>query len=438
LNCFSENNNTLEAAESDKEVLVSVSNLGKKFAKDLKRSLFYGLADMASELTGQQVSAALRKSEFWALRNVNFELRRGESLSIIGPNGSGKSTLLKLITGIIKPTEGEVTIYGRVQALIELGSGMNPILTGRENIYINAAILGIPHEKIKDRFQSIVEYSELGEFIDMPVKNYSSGMRVRLGFAVAINVEPDILIVDEVLAVGDQAFRIKARETISELLDRDIAVIFVSHNINEVLNITQKSIRLESGGVYDQGEAEKVCGRYFLDSISLNSHIKDDVFERDNVDGELVWLKKAERLGKDFKLDANSKSVDSTKEKMSFTFGFKGKFKGKVNLTFVLRSQSAQAVGYTNFFDIIDTTEALEHERVFVLDTSLLLPGQYSISVQIRDVNNAFIHRSIGVLRFAKDQIPSFEQSEECIPRVSLGTRIKNTHGHTYLNMWAE
>ena len=190
----------------DDEVLVKVEGVSKKFCRDLKRSLWYGMKDISSELFGIHQNGQLRKNEFWAVNDVNFELKRGECLGLIGHNGAGKSTLLKMLNGLIKPDKGTITMQGRIGALIELGAGFNPILTGRENIYNNGAVLGFSKKEIDEKFDAIVDFAEIDEFIDTPVQNYSSGMKVRLGFAVAAQMEPDVLIIDEVLAVGDIGF----------------------------------------------------------------------------------------------------------------------------------------------------------------------------------------------------------------------------------------
>ncbi|MDA0973020.1 MAG: ABC transporter ATP-binding protein, partial [Bacteroidetes bacterium] len=190
----------------ENEVIITVDRVSKKFCKELKRSLLYGLQDILS--LGGGNTDELRKNEFWAVKEVSFELRRGDCLGLIGHNGAGKSTLLKMLNGLISPDEGSITIHGRVGALIELGAGFNPILTGRENIYNNGAVLGFSKSEIDAKLQEIIDFSEIEEFIDMPIQNYSSGMKVRLGFAVAANLEPDLLLVDEVLAVGDAGFRI--------------------------------------------------------------------------------------------------------------------------------------------------------------------------------------------------------------------------------------
>ncbi|MCR9265876.1 MAG: ABC transporter ATP-binding protein [Flavobacteriaceae bacterium] len=227
------------------EVLVKVEGLSKKFCKDLKTSLWYGVKDLFGRSSSHEVGA-LRPKEFWAVRDINFELRRGECLGLIGHNGAGKSTLLKILNGLINPDEGQVTMRGRVGALIELGAGFNPILTGRENIYNNGAVLGFTRKEIDEKIEAIIDFSEIREFIDMPVQNYSSGMKVRLGFAVAAQMKPDVLIVDEVLAVGDIGFRFKCLNAIGELM-KDTAVIFVTHSMPMIFRVCNKVMLLHRG-----------------------------------------------------------------------------------------------------------------------------------------------------------------------------------------------
>ncbi len=221
------------------EVLIKVEGVSKKFCKNLKRSLWYGMTDIARSVVGGAPAEELREGEFWAVRDVSFEVRRGECLGLIGHNGAGKSTLLKMLNGLINPDEGRIEMHGKIGALIELGAGFNPILTGRENVYNNGAVLGFSKAEIDRKFDDIVAFAEIGDFIDMPVQNYSSGMKVRLGFAIASQMEPDILIIDEVLAVGDVGFQIKCFNVIQEISRRS-AVIMVSHsmpNIGRTANI---------------------------------------------------------------------------------------------------------------------------------------------------------------------------------------------------------
>jgi len=189
------------------DVIVEVDHLSKKYCKSLRRSMRYGIEDIGRNLLGlRSRSGVLREGEFWALNNISFQIKKGEVVGIIGPNGSGKTTLLKLLNGIFWPDQGKITVCGKIGVLIELGAGFHPSLTGRENIYINAAILGMTKDEVNEKFDSIIDFADIGDFIDTPVKHYSSGMFVRLGFAVAVHSDPDILLIDEVLAVGDVQF----------------------------------------------------------------------------------------------------------------------------------------------------------------------------------------------------------------------------------------
>ncbi len=225
---------------------MKVDGVSKKFAKDLKRSLLYGLADVASGIFRRSLNLELRKSEFWAVQDVSFEVRRGECLGLIGHNGAGKSTLLKMLNGLIRPDKGSIEMRGRVGALIELGAGFNLILTGRENIYNNGAVLGFTKAEIDAKLDEIIDFSEIGDFIDMPVQNYSSGMKVRLGFAIAAQMQPDILLIDEVLAVGDIGFVLKCFNRMDKLL-QNTAMIFVSHSMPQVARMANKLLLLENG-----------------------------------------------------------------------------------------------------------------------------------------------------------------------------------------------
>ncbi len=236
------------------EVLVRVDGVSKKFSKNLRYMMYYGVQDIAkSILGGLPRTHELRPGEFWSVDGVSFELRRGECLGLIGPNGAGKSTLLKMLNGIVLPDKGRIEIKGRVGALIEVGAGFHPMLTGRENIYINGAILGFSKREIDKKFDAIVEFSGLGDFIDSPVRHYSSGMYVRLGFAIAAQMEPDVMLIDEVLAVGDIGYRAKCFNAISRIL-KNAAVIFVSHSMPQVARICTDICVMNDGRAVYQGK----------------------------------------------------------------------------------------------------------------------------------------------------------------------------------------
>jgi lipopolysaccharide transport system ATP-binding protein len=200
--------------------------------------------------------------EFWALKNVSFDVRRGETVGIVGRNGSGKSTLLQLICGTLTPTAGEVRIHGRIAALLELGSGFNPEFTGRENVYLNASMLGLSRDEIDARYNSIAAFADIGEFIDRPVKTYSSGMYVRLAFAVAVSVDPDIFIVDEALSVGDEAFQRKCFSRIEQLREGGATILFVSHSASTIVQLCNRAVLFDAGEQLLTGSPKWVVSRY--------------------------------------------------------------------------------------------------------------------------------------------------------------------------------
>jgi lipopolysaccharide transport system ATP-binding protein len=258
------------------EPLVKVENVSKKFCRSLRRSLWYGAKDLAAELAGSsQGRSSLRKDEFWAVRGASLAVQRGETLGLIGHNGAGKTTLLRMLNGLIKPDIGRIEIRGRMQALIALGAGFNPVLTGRENVYVNAAVLGFSQAEIDRRYDEIVEFSGIREFMDMPVQSYSSGMLVRLGFSVAAHLEPDILLVDEVLAVGDLAFRTKCQVRIQEMKETGVAIILVSHNLHTISHICTRAIAFERGQVLYDGDTDVAIDAYRSSLLKDNQSAAD-------------------------------------------------------------------------------------------------------------------------------------------------------------------
>ncbi|MFX0125402.1 MAG: ABC transporter ATP-binding protein [Candidatus Hodarchaeota archaeon] len=246
-------------------IAIKTEGVSKKYCKSLRRSMLYGVKDIARNTFGlSSHSNKLRKNEFWAIDNVSFEVEKGETLGIIGPNGSGKTTLLKMLNGIFWPDKGKISIRGRVGALIEVGAGFHPMLLGRENIYINGAILGMSKKEIDDKYNDIVEFADIGDFINSPVKFYSSGMFVRLGFAVAAHCDTDILLVDEILAVGDAAFRRKCSEHMKEFMGLNKSVVLVSHNMALIEALADKTILLNKGKVLASGTTKDVIAKYDL------------------------------------------------------------------------------------------------------------------------------------------------------------------------------
>ena len=243
--------------------IIRVDGVSKKFCRSLQRTMLYGVGDIARDIFGAaHNSDGLRRDEFWALDDISFQVKRGECLGLIGANGAGKSTLLKLLNGITLPDRGSIKVGGRVGGLLELGAGFHPMLSGRENIYLNAAILGLTKAEITEKFDAIVDFANLHEFIDSPVKQYSSGMYVRLGFAIAASANPEIFLIDEALAVGDIAFQAKCFAKFQEFREKGVTVLFVTHNLNLVMSHCSRVLLLDRGAIVAAGEAKEVVDYY--------------------------------------------------------------------------------------------------------------------------------------------------------------------------------
>ncbi len=238
------------------EIMVDVDNVSVRFNLEREK------VNSIKEYFIRRLKGQIQYDEFWALKNISFQVERGDSVGLIGLNGSGKSTLLKTIAGVLKPTEGSVRIFGTVAPLIELGAGFDFDLTGRENVFLNGAILGYSRKQMLEYYEDIVDFSELREFMDVPVKNYSSGMLSRLAFAIATIGKPDILIVDEVLSVGDFRFQQKCEERIKNMMGKDTTVLFVSHSIEQVKSICRHAVWLEKGHIKMMGTAEEIGRQY--------------------------------------------------------------------------------------------------------------------------------------------------------------------------------
>ena len=212
-----------------------------------------------------------KNNEFWALKNINLNVKKGAVVGIIGPNGAGKSTLLKIIAGVYKPTKGTITVNGKVSPMIELGAGFDGELTARENIFLNGAILGYSNEFIKEKFDEIVEFAEVKDFLDVPIKNFSSGMIAKLAFSISTIVNPEVLIVDEILSVGDLKFQQKSEQKMMSMIqDEGTTVVYVSHSLNSIRNICQEVVWIDHGKIVMQGKTKKVCDAYYKDQLGGN------------------------------------------------------------------------------------------------------------------------------------------------------------------------
>ena len=240
----------------ENNIAVKVDNVSVMFNLNKEK------VDNMKEYFIKLITRKLRFTEFWALQDVSFTIEKGERLGVLGFNGAGKSTLLKTVAGVLKPTKGSVEVDGVIAPLLELGAGFDSNYTGKENIFLYGATMGYSRKYIEDRYDEIVAFSELGDFINVPIKNYSSGMRARLGFSIATAVEPEVLILDEVLSVGDAKFKAKSEKKVTSMFDKGVTVLFVSHNTPQVRRLCNKAIILDHGKIIASGEANEVCDKY--------------------------------------------------------------------------------------------------------------------------------------------------------------------------------
>jgi len=371
----------------EKEILVDVQNVSKKFSLDLKTSLRYGATDILKGTLGMKIEKKLRKKEFWAVQDVSFKLRRGECIGLIGHNGAGKSSLLKVLNGLYAPDKGQIVMRGKVGALIELGAGFNPILSGRENIYNNAAVLGFSKKEVDQKIQSIIDFSEIEDFIDMPVQNYSSGMKVRLGFAVAAHLEPDILIIDEVLAVGDLGFVLKCFKKIDELLPKT-AVIFVSHNMPMVSRICNEIILMDHGKVEYQGsETSKGIELYYNKFSNNESNVVLDDKSIEIISSHHTLNEPLER-NQDFQIEIQLKVLNK-------------KLKTPPSIYLEIKDKDLRPIAGVS---VIDDQMTLQQDTLYYkvkVKNSLLTLGNYVIDLGISDsITREPIYRQNNFISF--------------------------------------
>ena len=298
------------------EIAVRVEGLGKRYLiggkQEAYRTIRDSLADavispvrrISNVIRGRSDSASGMTEAMWALEDVSFDVKRGEVVGIIGRNGAGKSTLLKILSRITEPTEGRVLINGRVGALLEVGTGFHPELTGRENIYLNAAILGMKRHEIERKFDEIVDFAEIEKFIDTPVKHYSSGMGLRLGFAVAAHMDPEILIVDEVLAVGDAAFQQKCIGKMNNVASEGRTVLFVSHNMSAIIELCSRAVYLRSGKIESDGEVLSTLSQYVHSTELISEEISAPTTISAPVEIARIIVAKRVQQGKEFSIGA--------------------------------------------------------------------------------------------------------------------------------------
>ena len=365
------------------EVLVSVDGISKKFCRSLRRSLWYGVGDIVSDLnlfTTRASDVDLREDEFWAVRNVAFELRRGDCLGLIGRNGAGKTTLLKMLNGLIKPDAGQITIRGRVGALIALGAGFNPVLTARENIYVNGSVLGFTKADVDRQLDEIVDFAEIREFLDTPVQNYSSGMQVRLGFSVAVKlIKPDVLILDEVIAVGDESFRSKCYQVIGDML-RQCAVIFVSHSMPMIYRLSTRVIVLASGEAVFAGDPTQG-----IENLLRSIEAHDQIVRRSLGTGEAT----IHRLSLE---DEHGRSIQESQYarpyRLSMDLTVSPDFpEYDISVTFMSRAQELVAQCHSKANRYRCHHDGQRHRVEIAFDAQLLNPGRYWLTVAIFDTS---------------------------------------------------
>ena len=255
-----------EAVEEKEENIIEVNNVSMEFFLPNEK------VDNLKEFFIRLVKGKMEKKKHKVLDDISFSVRKGESIGLIGHNGAGKSTLLKILTGIMRPTEGSVMVKGKVAPLLNLGAGFDNEASAKENVYLNGAILGYSKREIEHKYKEIVDFAELHDYMNMPLKNFSSGMVARLGFAIAIDVNPDILLVDEILSVGDENFRKKCAAKINELRDRGVTFVIVSHNMSQIKNLCQKAVWIEDSHMRAYGDSKEVCDKYIEYCNSLKKH----------------------------------------------------------------------------------------------------------------------------------------------------------------------
>jgi len=348
------------------DIAIKVEHISKRYQIGENKT-YPTLRDKLMELPGRLFKGPKKNKEFWVLRDVSFEVKKGEVVGIIGRNGAGKSTMLKILSRITEPTSGQITMYGRVASMLEVGTGFNPELTGRENIYLNGAIIGMTKSEIKTKFDDIVEFSGVGKFLDTPVKHYSSGMYIRLAFAVAAHLDADILLVDEVLAVGDAEFQKKCLGKMSDLASSGKTVIFVSHNAEAISKLCNRAIYLKSGELIYQGYTMDTLGEYYKDSSANRSEYIGPLSIDIVIEQILINSKKTQNIS--IKPDENLKIkvLWYSKRKLS-----------NFRLTFSIYVGSTRIL---SMHDVLDKPNFVKGNYVseYIIPASLLRPSNYDI-----------------------------------------------------------
>ncbi len=371
------------------DIAIKVENVSKKFCKSLQKSMVYGLTDIGKNLCGLRSDPhILRPDEFWAIKDISFDVKKGEAFALVGANGAGKTTLLKMLNGIFWPDEGKIMVKGTLGPLIAVGAGFHPLLSGRDNIYINAAILGIGKREIQKRFDEIVAFADIGAFLDTPVKHYSSGMFVRLGFAVAVHCEPEILLIDEILSVGDMAFQAKCKVKMDQFLNSGKTIVYISHNLDTVVNMCQRALFLQQGRMVYAGDAKSVVYEYRKSVLNQEKRMLQDGVRHGS--GEVV-IKKIELL------DHTGADTQTFRPKSSMKIRVRYEaIKPVQNPQFRLRIFNNTKTILIDANSIDQTGElgtiAGSGEITFVMDELPFNVGRYPISVVIYDSTGMMVY----------------------------------------------
>lgn len=364
------------------DIAIKVENISKRYQIGENKK-FPTLRDKLMELPNRIFKGPKKTKEFWALKDVSFEIKKGEIVGIIGRNGAGKSTLLKILARITEPTSGQVTMYGRVASMLEVGTGFNQELTGRENIYLNGAIIGMTKKEIQSKFDDIVEFSGVGKFLDTPVKHYSSGMYVRLAFAVAAHLDADILLVDEVLAVGDAEFQKKCLGKMSDLASSGKTVIFVSHNFASIMNLCRSAILINDGEIDLIGETHEAVKRYYKLTSTSSKNTNITSIDKKIVLKNPYWIDTDGRVVSAYKI--GSKPI------LVFEFNIL-KETSNMNVGISLYSEEGVKVFTSHLKDSNSKIYSDLHFGKFkiqtIIDLPYLSPGIYKVVFGVRDKYN--------------------------------------------------
>jgi lipopolysaccharide transport system ATP-binding protein len=397
--------------------IIQVEGLGKKFRLHHQpKERYTTLRDtLARKVKGfwkagnREPGGANSNEDFWALKDVNFEVGQGEVVGIIGRNGAGKSTLLKVLSRITEPTVGRITLRGRVASLLEVGTGFHPELTGRENIFLNGAILGMTRAEIRAKFDEIVAFAEVERFLDTPVKHYSSGMYVRLAFAVAAHLEPEILVVDEVLAVGDAEFQKKCLGKMKEVSSKGRTVLFVSHQLDTIRSLCTRAIQLHSGSVKMNGEVGEVITSYLRAGRAVS------LYQKENPADKPLQI-----------LSAVLEEHDALNHRLAIQVTINSESQKTCSLDVRLTDSLGSAVAYGSFGTLC-SAESLQLERGinqfrFAIDTTMLAEGAFALSLDLTHPHVEYFDRAEQCLEFTISQTMHAGRTRALLQRWGYGS----------------